>query len=159
MVIACSDGRLQEATDNFLDHHLGITRYDRLYLPGGAGALAPSNREFLRAQGLRRECKFLVESHSLKRILLLFHGPAADGPEEAMCADYRRKLPWSTVPQLRDQQAEDARELVERRTEWAGTAQIDVYRCEVSANGEIAFADLNAARELAARMPGAHDGR
>src|SRR4026209_2489832 len=50
LVIACSDGRLQEATDEFLAHHLQVTRYDRFYVPGGAGALAASGRDFLRAQ-------------------------------------------------------------------------------------------------------------
>ena len=61
LVIACSDGRLQEATDEFLAHHLQVTRYDRFYVPGGAGALAASGRDFLRAQQIRRECRYLVE--------------------------------------------------------------------------------------------------
>ena len=37
LVIALSDGRLQEATDEFLAHHLHVMRYDRFYVPGGAG--------------------------------------------------------------------------------------------------------------------------
>src|SRR5262245_30227649 len=61
LVIACSDGRLQESTDEFLAHHLHVTRYDRFYVPGGGGALSASGRDFLRAQQLRRECRYLID--------------------------------------------------------------------------------------------------
>jgi hypothetical protein len=37
LVVACSDGRLQYATDDFLARHLGVTRYDRFYVPACAG--------------------------------------------------------------------------------------------------------------------------
>jgi hypothetical protein len=30
LVIACSDGRLQQATHQFLAHHNNVTRYERL---------------------------------------------------------------------------------------------------------------------------------
>ena len=42
LVVACSDGRLQEATDAFLADELGLTEYNRFYMPGGGGALAAS---------------------------------------------------------------------------------------------------------------------
>ncbi len=90
LVIACSDGRLQEATDDFLGRYLRVTRYDRFYVPGGAGALAASGRDFLRAQQLRRECRYLVDLHGVRDIVMLFHGPTMDGPLAAACADYRR---------------------------------------------------------------------
>lgn len=32
LVVACSDGRLQEATDAFLAREFKITRYDRFYI-------------------------------------------------------------------------------------------------------------------------------
>jgi len=94
LVAACSDGRLQEATDKFLDRALGVRQYDRLYVPGGGGGLASSGAHFLRARELRRECQFLVEAHGVEHLILLFHGPAPGGPAEAVCADYRRKHPW-----------------------------------------------------------------
>lgn len=50
MVVACSDGRLQEATDAFLVSEFKITRYDRFYIPGGGGALASSGTDPVRAQ-------------------------------------------------------------------------------------------------------------
>ena len=88
LVVACSDGRLQEATDEFLALHLKVTRYDRFYVPGGAGALAASGRDFVRAEQIRRECRYLVELHAVRQIVLLFHGPTVSGPLAAACADY-----------------------------------------------------------------------
>jgi len=142
LVIACSDGRLQEATDEFLADHLRVTRYDRFYVPGGGGALAASGRDFLRAQQLRRECRYLVELHAVGHIVVLFHGPAMNGPLAAACADYRRKLPWATVAELRGRQEQDAEELDRTREEWAGAAAVAMYRCEVDRHGVIRFADL-----------------
>jgi len=144
LVVACSDGRLQEATDEFLERRLGVAHYDRLYVPGGGGALSASGREFMRAHALREECRFLVEAHGVERIVLLFHGPAADGPAESMCADYRRKHAWATIAQLRAQQERDARDLLETRWQWAGAAQVLVYRCEVLASNALSFVTLHA---------------
>ena len=144
LVIACSDGRIQEATDEFLRQHLHVTRYDRFYVPGGAGALTSSGRDFVRAQQLRRECRYLIELHNVNNIVLLFHGPAKDGPLAAACADYRRKMPWASVTQLRWRQEQDAEELRDIRSEWAGrTAAVSIYRCEVDDRGAIHFADLS----------------
>jgi hypothetical protein len=141
LVVACSDGRLQEATDEFLAHHLQVTRYDRFYVPGGGGALATSGGDFLRAQQLRRECRYLVELHGVRHIVLLFHAPTMDGPPAAACADYRRKLPWASVAELRSRQEQDAKELG-RSSDWAGSAAVAMYRCEVDSRGVIGFADL-----------------
>ena len=146
LVIACSDGRLQEATDEFLTHHLQVARYDRFYVPGGAGALASSGRDFLRAQQLRRECRYLIELHGVRHVVMLFHGPTPDGPLAAACADYRRKLPWATVTELRARQELDAEELDRIREDWAGDADVVMYRCEIDSRGVIRFAALAATR-------------
>ena len=142
LVVACSDGRLQEATDVFLANELGVVRYDRFYVPGGAGALVASGYDFTRAQQMRRECRYLIQLHDIGRIVLLMHGPVAGGPAEASCADYRRKLPRASVEQLREQQTLDASQLLRQRTKWAGLATVVVYRCEVDIGGVITFADL-----------------
>ncbi|MHB1313035.1 MAG: hypothetical protein ACYC3L_13550 [Gemmatimonadaceae bacterium] len=139
LVVACSDGRLQEATDAFLAEELGLTEYDRLYMPGGGGALAASGRDFIRAQQLRRECHYLVALHEIERVLLLFHGPSSDGPPEATCADYRRKIAGASAAAIRERQARDAAELVARREEWAGTAAVSAYWCEVGPSLRITF--------------------
>ncbi|MEJ7810677.1 MAG: hypothetical protein WKG32_09750 [Gemmatimonadaceae bacterium] len=153
LVVACSDGRLQEATDHFLARHLGVTDYDRLYVPGGGGALSASGRDFMRAHQLQGECRFLVESHAIESLVLLFHGPAPDGPDEAMCVDYRRKLSWASVARLREQQERDALELLDSRWQWAGTARVLVFRCEVGAGGGLAFVSLHADAAADARRP------
>ena len=142
LVVACSDGRLQEATDGFLANELGIVRYDRFYVPGGAGALVASGYDFARAQQMRRECRYLIALHGIGRIVLLMHGPVAGGPAEAACADYRRKLPRASVEQLREQQRADGSQLLQQRAKWAGLASVVLYRCEIDAAGAITFVDL-----------------
>jgi hypothetical protein len=142
-VVACSDGRLQEQTDEFLHQNLGLAGFDRFYVPGGGGALASSGRDFLRASQLRRECSYLIELHEISRVILLFHGPSASGPAHAVCADYKRKLPWASPEMLSDQQRRDAVELIERRDEWAGNAEVVAYRCEIDASHHIAFVQLS----------------
>src|SRR5688572_33195813 len=79
LVIACSDGRLQEQTDEFLHRKLFLTQFDRFYIPGGGGALASSGRDFIRAQRLRRECAYLIQLHEVSRVILMFHGPPRMG--------------------------------------------------------------------------------
>jgi hypothetical protein len=142
LVVACSDGRLQEATDAFLARELKITRYDRFYVPGGGGALASSGTDQSRAQQMCAECKYLVELHAVRRVILLFHGPSAAGRIEASCADYRRKLPWANIAELRTQQELDAVDLLARRREFASGADVLVYRCEVDAAGGLTFVTL-----------------
>lgn len=139
LVVACSDGRLQEATDAFLHGPLGLVQFDRFYMPGGGGALAASGRDFIRAEQLRRECQYLVELHDVERVLLLFHGPADGGPADATCADYRRKMSWAKPADIRARQQADADELVENRMRWAGNATVSVYHCAVDASHNVAF--------------------
>ena len=142
LVVACSDGRLQEATDAFLASALDIHRYDRLYVPGGGGALSSGRGEFVRSHEFRRECRFLVDAHHVDHLVLLFHGPSADGPSEAVCADYRRLQALAPPSQVRAQQLADVRDLLDRRQEFAGAARLSMYRFEVTAAGALAVATL-----------------
>lgn len=157
LVVACSDGRLQEATDEFLARELGILRYDRLYAPGGAGALSASGCDFVRAIAWRRECRFLVEAHQVEHIVLMCHGPAPDGPPSAVCGDYRRKQAWAKPEQIRAQQETDMRDLLERRAEFAGDARLSAYRFEVTASGAVNVVTLHAEPGLLADQPPAGD--
>src|SRR6267378_2562947 len=143
LVVACSDGRLQEATDAFLAREFKIIRYDRFYVPGGGGALASTGSDPVRAQQMCAECKYLVDLHAVKRMILLFHGPSASGRIEAACADYRRKLPWAPLAELRERQEVDAVELLTRRREFASDAGVFVYRCEVDSAGRVEFINLD----------------
>ena len=143
LVVACSDGRLQEATDEFLNREFRIMRYDRFYVPGGAGALASTGVDPQRATQMCAECRYLVDLHAVKHVIMLFHGPAISGRIEAACADYRRKLPYAPVQELRAAQETDAQDLIKRRREFAMDAEVLIYRCEVDPAGRIEFVNLD----------------
>jgi hypothetical protein len=71
--IYCSDGRIGEHFDDFLQHGLGLPRYDRVALPGGPACLAGHSQAHLEEQGVIDELQFLVEVHGLKKIVLIAH--------------------------------------------------------------------------------------
>lgn len=140
LVVACSDGRLQQNLDEFLHRGLGIAHYDRLYAPGGGGILASGGTEILRADRFRRECAFLVTSHDIEDIVFIFHGPADDGPDDALCADYTRRLPWATAEEIRARQEQDARDVC--RLEWEKPVRTHAFRCEVTKDERVQFVRL-----------------
>lgn len=144
-MVACSDGRLQQAMDAFLASSLGITDYDRLYLPGGPGALA-ANGDYLRADVARRELEFLLHAHELERIVLLFHGAAGDGPEHATCADYRRRLYGRPREELAARQEHDAAVLIKQISRH-GKATVRAFRAEVARDLSVRFDELHPAVE------------
>ena len=140
MVVACSDGRLQVEIDAFLSAHAGIVNYDRFYVPGGAGALASSGFDFIRSHDYRGQCRVLVDAHGTRHAILLFHGPAPGGPDDAVCLHYRRKFPTCSADEIRAQQDRDAGELLA----WGlspGVA-LSVYRCEVKPDGRVQVVSL-----------------
>ena len=71
-MLYCSDGRWNEAFDEFCHHSLMIPRYDRFALPGGPAFLtrAPTDPLLL---ALRPQLDYLVEHHELDRIVLITH--------------------------------------------------------------------------------------
>ena len=70
--VYCSDGRYGEQMDDFLHNHLGLPRYDRVAIPGGAACLA-GHLLAMRESALDRQLKFLIESHELSRVVLIAH--------------------------------------------------------------------------------------
>ncbi len=142
LVVACSDGRLQENVDEFLNAR-GIQHYDRLFVPGGPGALASSGFELLRLDQLRRETKFLVEAHKIEDVYLIFHGAAEGGPAHACCADYKRKLPGTSSDEINAAQQGDVAEL-QRLFAWPTNLKLHVYRAEVGADDKVRFVSLQA---------------
>lgn len=81
--IYCSDGRVGEHFDDFLQNALGLPRYDRIALPGGPACLAGHPQAHLEEKGVVDELQFLVQVHELRRIVLIAH----DG-----CAFYTSRL-------------------------------------------------------------------
>lgn len=73
----CSDGRVGEHFDDFLQNGLGLPRYDRVSLPGGPACLAGHPQATLEEQGVVDELKFLTEVHGLKRVVLISHQSCA----------------------------------------------------------------------------------
>jgi hypothetical protein len=140
LVVACSDGRLQGAVDAFLEGTLGITDYDRLYLPGGPAALAASG-EYLRADHVRRELSFLLAAHGIERLILLFHGPAEGGPDAATCADYRRRFPGHKPCALAALQARESQALF-RAGFGVRRLEVRAFRAEVGADLHVQFTEL-----------------
>ena len=139
LVVACSDGRLQESIDEFLVGHLGISHYDSLYAPGGPGALASSGYEFSRSEQFRHDFGFLLEAHGTEEVLLILHGAAAGGPEDATCADYRRKLPRRSPVDLRRQQIADAEEILRVYRDKSIHVRMRVYLAEVTGDKRVHF--------------------
>jgi hypothetical protein len=75
--IYCSDGRIGEHFDDFLQNGLNLPRYDRVALPGGPACLAGHPQAHLEEQGVVDELNFLAEVHELRRIVLIAHQSCA----------------------------------------------------------------------------------
>jgi len=90
--IYCSDGRVGEHFDDFLQNGLKLPRYDRLALPGGAACLAGHPQAHLEEQGVVDELKFLVDVHGLKRVVLIAHQGCAFYASRLELQDRRLEL-------------------------------------------------------------------
>jgi hypothetical protein len=143
LVVACSDGRYQEPLDEFLRLHLGIVYYDRMYVPGGPGALASSSLSYFRGDQFRQETDFLIERHGIERVVLIFHGPLLDGgPGEAVCADYDRKMPFATRAEIHAQHEKDLLEILRGMRRTNAALAIEIFRAEVRPDRRVQFTPL-----------------
>jgi hypothetical protein len=75
--VYCSDGRVGDHFDDFLQNGLGLPRYDRVALPGGPAALAGYAEARVAQDGIVDELKFLIEAHELTRLVLIQHESCA----------------------------------------------------------------------------------
>lgn len=71
--IYCADGRYGDQFDEFLHRELGLPCYDRVALPGGAGAFAGHIESMRSEDALISEIEFLIVSHDLDRVVLIAH--------------------------------------------------------------------------------------
>jgi hypothetical protein len=71
--VYCSDGRIGEHFDDFLQSGLGLPRYDRVALPGGPACLAGYDEAKVEQVGIVDELKFLIDAHGLTRVVLIQH--------------------------------------------------------------------------------------
>jgi hypothetical protein len=139
LVVCCSDGRYQEAIDEFLNDHLGIIDYDRVFVPGGPAAMATSAFELLRSHQFRKELTFLIKAHGVEETILIFHGPASDGPAHAVCADYRRVMPRATPAEIAERQQLDYQEAQRTMFAFMRDVRVHCYRAEVGADERVRF--------------------
>ena len=120
----CSDGRMGEHFDDFLQNGLSLPRYDRVSLPGGPACLAGHPQASLEEKGVVDELQFLVEVHQLKRVVLIAHQG---------CAFYSSRLELKE-PRLELMQRADlvrAAAIVHRVT---GLDDIDAYYARMVEN-------------------------
>ena len=75
--VYCSDGRMGEHFDDFLQNGLKLPRYDRVALPGGPACLAGHTEAHVAEHGVVDELNFLVEVHGLERVVLIAHAGCA----------------------------------------------------------------------------------
>ncbi len=141
LVVACSDGRLQKSIDEFLELELGVVDYDRLYAPGGPGLLGRGTSD-LNTDQIQRELMFLMHAHRIEEIVMLFHGADRTGPDDSVCAHYKRLMPGATRKQIAHQQHTDATFAMRMVVKVAPSVKVHVYRAEVSADGSVHFVNL-----------------
>ena len=73
VAIYCSDGRYNEQFDQFLHERIGLPRYDRLTIPGGAACLAGHFITWKLEEALAEQLDFLTTSHGLSNVVLIAH--------------------------------------------------------------------------------------
>jgi hypothetical protein len=115
--IYCSDGRVGEHFDDFLQNGLSLPRYDRLALPGGPACLADHPQAHMQTRAAIDELQFLVEVHKLTRIVLIAH----EG-----CAFYSTRLELDSTFMERVQRADLVRAAVYVRR-LTGIKAVDAY--------------------------------
>src|SRR4051812_19640800 len=71
--VYCSDGRYGEQMDEFLHEGLGLPRYDRVAVPGGAACLAGHGKAAFERSALERQLRFLIDAHELNRVVFIAH--------------------------------------------------------------------------------------
>lgn len=126
--VYCSDGRMGDHFDDFLQNGLNLPRHDRVALPGGPACLAGHPQANLEEQGVVDELQFLVQFHKLKRVVLIAH---------TACAFYSERLSLKE-PRLELLQKADlvrAAAAVHRVT---GLSAIEAYFARVS-EGKVRF--------------------
>jgi len=123
--VYCSDGRVGEHFDDFLQSGLKLPRYDRVALPGGPGCLAGHTEARLEQEGVIDELKFLVDAHNLKKVVLIQH----EG-----CAFYAQRLGVEAERMAALQRADLVRAAFQIRRV-SGDVEIEAYFARLASGG------------------------
>jgi carbonic anhydrase len=117
VAVYCSDGRYGEQIDELLNRGLGLPRYDRLAVPGGAACLAGHFYTYREEEGVMEQLRFLVTVHKVRRVVLIAH---------QNCAYYTDRLQVAPL-QLETKQHEDLIKAARRVQRFGRDLQIDVF--------------------------------
>jgi hypothetical protein len=126
--VYCSDGRYGDQMDEFLHVGLGLPGYDRVAVPGGGACLAGHLRAMRERGAMERQLRFLIESHQLRRVVLIAHED---------CGFYKH-LGRVTKGSLEAQQRHDLAETAARIREWGLSCAIEAYFAR-KADGTVRF--------------------
>ena len=126
--VYCSDGRLGEQFDDFMYGALGLPRYDRLAVPGGAACLAGHFAAYREGEIVASQLEFLISVHGLRRVVLIAHQD---------CAFYSARLDVSPID-LVGRQHQDLAKAVERVRSMHHGLEVDAYLARI-ADGLIVF--------------------
>src|SRR5687768_6744688 len=113
--VYCSDGRYGDQIDEFLHRGLGLPRYDRVAVPGGAASLADHMVAMRERAALERQVRFLVDAHQLERVVLIAHQD---------CAFYRLVRIRGSLEQ---QQVDDLARAADRIRAFAPALAVDAF--------------------------------
>lgn len=141
LVVACADGRFTDYVEDFVHNTLGVDEFDCLFVPGGPGSMSDAGAQFMRAEQMRREVRFLMDRHDTEEVVLVWHGPAADGPEDAVCGHYRNLCAGKTGIEIADLQQQDATDLV-RNFFAERKVGVRCFRAEVDAALSVRFVEM-----------------
>jgi len=126
LVMACSDPRFHEPTEELIRVHFRLRRFDQLILPGGPASILISAPSFF---AIRPQVKLLHETHDFKRILAIAHHD---------CAYYRIKYSKLDEAARRERQIADLREFSKEVVKLAPGAIVEPLYAE-PANGHIQY--------------------
>lgn len=127
--VYCSDGRLGEAFDDFLQNGLQLPRYDRVAVPGGAACLAGHFSAYREGEAAIDQLRFLVEVHGLKRVVLIAH---------QRCAFYTDRLKVHEID-LRERQFHDLSRAAKRARRLCPTLSVEGYFAAITEHHTVVF--------------------
>jgi len=139
LVIACSSNAFLPYTQEFLEQQLGLGpgEYDLLAVPGGPQFLLLTEYLPKFAWVGQRWVKFLVERHSLKRVIAIAHEDCAWYSEARFVPQFLQK--FGVGRSLKERQREDLREIVQALRALGLPITIEAYYAEKSPDGRVRF--------------------
>lgn len=127
--VYCSDGRMGEAFDDFLDNGLKLPRYDRVAVPGGAACLAGHFSAYREGEAAMDQLRFLVEAHELARVVLIAH---------QKCAFYTGRLKVHEID-LRNRQLDDLARAASRARRLCPSLAVEGYFAAITSHHTVVF--------------------